>query len=327
MLSEIGLACHDPFSQRINHDKASFGKAESGFVFLGYDIRPGLFQPSLKARQKLESLVEGHIYLGRQAILDVKASGNSFANRKRYAQTLTTIDKVLRGWGEAFSYGNVPTTIDNLDFRIDKQLNEFRSWFSSQMTNQDWKTRRRLGGVCLLGDVKQKALDDVPFILGSGSRFFRSSNTVTISTDGALAVATKKKGKDQGPGGWSFVIHEAGEEHKGRVISATNNQMELRAVIEAMRFVDPTKSIVIRTDSQYVESTINRQNTIRTNGDLWREFQEVRGTRSVKITWVKGHAGDLHNERADFLAGEQANLMNSILKSSEAKIQKKGARS
>lgn len=322
MLDEMGLTCHDPFSQKANYDKASSGKAENGFIFLGYDIRPGLFQPSLQARQKLESVVDGHIYLGQQAILDVKASGNSFTDRRRYAQTLTTLDKVLRGWGEAFSYGNVPTTLENLDLRIDKQLNKFRSWFSIQMDNQDWKTKRRLGGVCLLSDVKQKNLNDVPFILEPGSRFVRSSNTVTISTDGALAIATKKKGKDQGPGGWSFVVHETGEERKGHVPSATNNQMELRAVIEAIRSVDPTKSIIIRTDSQYVENTVNRQNTIRTNGDLWKEFREVRNSRSVKIIWVKGHAGDPHNEKADFLAGEQANLANSILKSSEPNLPK-----
>lgn len=308
MLGSMGLSCHDPFSKKANHDKASFGNAENGFIFLGYDIRTGLFQPSLQARQKLESAIEGHIYLGQQAIREVKSSGNSFANRRRYVQTLTTIDKVLRGWGEAFSYGNAPNTLENLDLRIDKKLNKFRSWFSAQMDNQDWKTKRRLGGVCLLSDVKQKDLNDVPFVLERGSRFYRSSNTVTISTDGALAIAMKKKGKNQGPGGWSFVVHGTGEEGKGYVTSATNNQMELRAVIEAIRSVDPTKSIVIRTDSQYVENTVNRQSTIRTNGDLWKEFQEIRDSRSVKIVWVKGHFGDPHNERADLLAGEQAKL-------------------
>jgi retron-type reverse transcriptase len=201
MLEGIRLTCHDPFSSKKNAAKAAFGQAENGFVFLGYDIRPGLFQPSRQARQKLAKTVEGHIYFGRQAILDVKKAGNSFESRQRYSQTLTLIDKVLRGWGDAFAYGNAATTIEDLDRNIDAQLGKFRGWFPVQLPDQDWKTKRRLGGVCLLGDVQQKSLDDVPFILGAGARFVRSSNTVTISTDGSIAGNNRKKGKDQGSGG------------------------------------------------------------------------------------------------------------------------------
>jgi ribonuclease HI len=82
--------------------------------------------------------------------------------------------------------------------------------------------------------------------------------------------------------------------------------MELRAVIEAIKFVDPKKSITIRTDSQYVCDAVNRQNTIKSNAHLWKEYQEVIRLRRIKIVWVKGHAGDPNNERADHLAAIQA---------------------
>ena len=186
------LSCHDPFSNKTSADKATFGRVDAGFVFLGYDIRPGLFQPSAKARQKLEETIDSHIYFGRQAILDVKKAGNSSESRQRYAQTQVLIDKVLRGWGNSFSYSNAPATIEDLDCRIDAKLNKFRSWFSEQLRDQDWKTKRRLGGVCLLSDLAAKSLDDVPFILDRGMRFVRSTNTVTISTDGLIAPRSKE---------------------------------------------------------------------------------------------------------------------------------------
>jgi RNA-directed DNA polymerase len=314
-LQALGLVCHDPTSGAIDRDKASRGRAEDGFVFLGYDLRPGLFQPSRQARLKLEKTIDGHLYLGRKAISDVKRANYSFECRQRYAQTLALVDKVIRGWGEAFAYANAPSTVDGLDRRIDDQLNDFRVWFARQVNGQDWKTKRRLGGVGLLGDVRPKSLDDVPFLLPSTGRFVRTSNSITISTDGSLAAQVRRKGKDQGPGGWAFVVHETGEERGGYATCTTNNQMELRAVIEAIRYVDPKKSVIIRTDSQYVCDAINRQNVIKSNSAMWNEYRKVTELRRIKVVWIKGHAGDPQNERADQLAVQQANLAKDILSS------------
>jgi RNA-directed DNA polymerase len=306
MLEGFGLRCHDPFAKKANAEKAIFGKVENGFVFLGYDIRPGLFQPSRLARQKLERTIDEHISFGRRAISEVKKSGNSFENRQRYVQTLALIDKVLRGWGDAFAYSNSTGTIGDLDKIIDEKLDRFRSWFAGQLRGQDWKTRRRIGGVCLIGDTNPKNLDDVPFRLEAHGRFAQSKNTLTISTDGSIANLGHRRGKDQGPGGWAFVVHETDEQRSGRVASSTNNQMELRAVIEAICFAPPNKSIIIRTDSQYVYSAISGRAVVKTNQELWRKYQEVSKSRRIRVVWVKGHAGDAHNEKADQLANQQA---------------------
>jgi ribonuclease HI/retron-type reverse transcriptase len=316
-LSDLGLRCHDPFEEKANEEKTSFGKVDDGFVFLGYDIRPGLFQPSRVARQKLIEKVGNHIALGRISITDVKKSANSFGGRQRYAQTLTLIDKVLRGWGEAFSYSNAPNTLDDLDFAINRMLDDFRAWFSKQIRDQDWKTKRRLGGVCLLTDVAQNGFDDLPFQLERQASS-RSKNTITISTDGSILSLGRRRGKDQGPGGWSYVVHETNDQKAGRVPSSTNNRMELQAVIEAVRS-RTEKSIVIRTDSQYVSDIAERGDTVRSNSDLWKEFEELRQSRNIRVVWVKGHAGDPHNERADTLAQQQAKLAKDELLRSQNK--------
>jgi RNA-directed DNA polymerase len=307
LLQSLGLNCHDPFSKSSNAEKAGAGKAEDGFVFLGYDLRPGLFQPSRLARQKLEKKVDEHLAYGRWSIREAKKI-DAFENRQRYIQTLSLLDKVIRGWGNAFAYGNSPNTIEEVDRRIDLKMNDFRLWFSKQIQSGDWKTRRRLGGVCLLSDIPTKNLDDVPFSLDKGKRFSRSPNTVTISTDGSIFSFDRRKGKDQGPGGWAFVIHDANVEFGGRVSSTTNNRMELKAVIEAIKYVDPKNSIIIRTDSQYVTDAANGRTIVKTNTDLWKEFEDLRKSRRVKVIWVKGHAGDTHNEAADRLAAQQARL-------------------
>ncbi len=307
-LQSFGLACHDPFSSSCSREKAGIGRVEDGFVFLGYDLRPGLFQPSQRARQKLLKKVDECLAVGRSSILEVKRTSNTEENRQRYSQTLTLLDKIVRGWGDAFAYGNSPATMEGLDRIIDQKIEEFRHWFSRHLAGAGWKVRRRLGGVCLLTDIRVRDLSDVPFSIEPGKRFARSSNTATISTDGSIIPLGKRKGKDQGPGGWAFVVHETNERIGGSASSTTNNQMELLAVIEAIKHIDPKRPIVIRTDSKYVADAANGLTVVKQNADLWREFNELKKSRRVKVVWVKGYAGDPFNEAANLVGEQHARL-------------------
>ena len=137
---------------------------------------------------------------------------------------------------------------------------------------------------------------------------------VEIFTDGACKF-------NPGPGGWGAVLRygTAEKEISGGTAHATNNQMELRAVIEALKMLKESCSVTLTTDSQYVCNAINKgwiKNWIaknwRKNGkpipntELWLELLEQLDRHSVRFVWVKGHNGHAENERCDRLASAQA---------------------
>jgi RNase H len=84
---------------------------------------------------------------------------------------------------------------------------------------------------------------------------------------------------------------------------ATNNRMELRAAIEALRAIEPGAEVVVYSDSTYLVNTMSRGWKRNANHELWSELdREVSARPRVDFRWVAGHAGDPWNERADRLA-------------------------
>lgn len=133
---------------------------------------------------------------------------------------------------------------------------------------------------------------------------------VEIYTDGAC------KG-NPGPGGWGAWLR-AGDNEKelwGGAAQTTNNRMELTAVIEALTALKKPSRVTLHTDSQYVRNGITTwihnwkargwttadRKPVK-NIDLWRRLDALRELHQVDWRWVKGHAGDPGNERADALA-------------------------
>lgn len=134
--------------------------------------------------------------------------------------------------------------------------------------------------------------------------------TVEIWTDGACSP-------NPGPGGWGVLLKfgEHSKELSGGEFDTTNNRMELQAAIEAMKALKFSCSVDLYTDSQYVRGGILgwieswKKNNWRTsakkpvkNVDLWQELDMAIQRHDVAWYWVKGHAGDENNERADELA-------------------------
>ncbi len=133
---------------------------------------------------------------------------------------------------------------------------------------------------------------------------------VEIYTDGAC------KG-NPGPGGWGALL-VAGKHRKemfGGEANTTNNRMELLAVIRALEALNKPCSVVLHTDSQYVQKGISewihgwKARGWKTaakapvkNADLWQILDELASGHELHWRWVKGHAGDPGNERADALA-------------------------
>ena len=133
---------------------------------------------------------------------------------------------------------------------------------------------------------------------------------VTIYTDGAC------KG-NPGPGGWGAWLAMDGHEKElfGGARSTTNNRMELTAVIEALSALKRSCDVDLHTDSEYVRKGITEwiHNWKRRgwttadrkpvkNVELWQRLEALAALHRVRWHWVKGHAGDPGNERADALA-------------------------
>ena len=124
-----------------------------------------------------------------------------------------------------------------------------------------------------------------------------------------------------GPGGWGVVILEDGgdspRELSGGSDQTTNNRMELTAAIRALEELQGRGPVRLHTDSQYVRRGITqwldkwvaqgwkRKGGKLENEDLWRRLADLDGGRDVEWKWIKGHAGDRWNERADELASAE----------------------
>ncbi|HNR02979.1 MAG TPA: ribonuclease HI [Anaerolineaceae bacterium] len=131
---------------------------------------------------------------------------------------------------------------------------------------------------------------------------------VIIYTDGGCDP-------NPGPGGWAALIIEGKtrRELSGAEEHSTNNRMELTAAIEALRIIEGNAKVTLFTDSQYLKRGIDEwmprwlaKNWRTTSGpvankDLWQELLMVSGKHQVSWQWLRGHTGNLYNERVDRL--------------------------
>ena len=133
---------------------------------------------------------------------------------------------------------------------------------------------------------------------------------VVIYTDGAC------KG-NPGPGGWGAWLRSGGHEREiwGGEAQTTNNRMELTAVIESLAALKTPSRVTLHLDSEYVRNGITSwihnwkrrgwrtaSNQAVKNVDLWQRLDDLAQSHQIDWRWVRGHAGDEGNERADALA-------------------------
>lgn len=119
-----------------------------------------------------------------------------------------------------------------------------------------------------------------------------------------------------GFGGWAYVLtyNSFIKEGYGAVGHTTNNQMEIRAVLEGLRQLKEPCSITLFTDSEYVAKSINmwvegwKEKNWKgvKNSELWKEFLKLSKDHTINAMWVKGHNGHPQNERCDHLARSAA---------------------
>ena len=133
---------------------------------------------------------------------------------------------------------------------------------------------------------------------------------VEIWTDGACSG-------NPGPGGWGALLRFGDKEKElcGGEAETTNNRMELKAAIEALNALKEPCEVELTTDSQYVKGGMTgwifgwKKNGWKTankkpvkNAELWQALDEAVSRHKVNWHWVKGHAGNPENEKADELA-------------------------
>jgi ribonuclease HI len=146
------------------------------------------------------------------------------------------------------------------------------------------------------------------------------ANVREIYTDGACSG-------NPGPGGWGTLIEFAdGQAHElgGRDKATTNNRMEMQAAIAALEFLQETDvesgSVILHTDSEYLKNGITKwikgwkRKGWKTsagkevlNQDLWQQLDvltDALSSEKITIDWryVRGHTGNLGNERCDEIA-------------------------
>lgn len=140
---------------------------------------------------------------------------------------------------------------------------------------------------------------------------------VELYTDGACSG-------NPGPGGWAFILRHSStgkvREQAGAEREATNNRMELLAVIRGLEALKKPCRVELFTDSVYVGKGLTewmpkwKQNGWRRNEggrwqpvkneDLWKRLDELIAIHHLKYTRVAGHSGHPENDRCDDLAVE-----------------------
>jgi len=123
-----------------------------------------------------------------------------------------------------------------------------------------------------------------------------------IYTDGSCL-------KNPGNGGWAFIfinknndeIHMSDYEE-----NTTNNRMEMKAVIEGLRFIKNGERCIVYSDSLLVINCATNKWKRKSNLDLWKEYDKVSINKNIEFTWVKGHSGNEYNEKVDKMALNEA---------------------
>lgn len=151
----------------------------------------------------------------------------------------------------------------------------------------------------------------------SGSEQFQR----IIFTDGSCL-------NNPGPGGWAAILlnfeRMAGLGLAGGEEGTTNNRMELMAVIQGLRAIQPNVKTLVVLDSKYVKQGYEEylprwiQNGWRTstkepvkNQDLWEILHAIASNSQIEWRYVKGHAGSYYNEMADKLAQQMSKSISS----------------
>ena len=148
---------------------------------------------------------------------------------------------------------------------------------------------------------QQSSIDD--FVTEPNLNYF------IVYTDGSCIP-------NPGSGGWAYEIRNSMDEiiysSSGFDKNTTNNRMELTAVIKSLQsdYIKSNSVVTIRSDSQLIINTMNKNWKKKENTDLWNDLDEYKKSKNLRCEWewVKAHAGIEGNENVDQKANQEAKM-------------------
>jgi len=245
---------------------------------------------------------------------------------EKYFDAITGLTGSSPAYTFKYILNNIKCGMDNgFDFETSKELVLYTIESSSKLLsscNSINEIETLIDNVCSKGGTTIegiKKLDAANFDLTVQSAVNAAINrskelsnniqTVNIYTDGACSG-------NPGKGGWAAILIYGEHEKQicGKEENTTNNRMELKAVIEALKQLKTTCNVNVYSDSDYVVKAIREkwiENWIKRdwanvkNTDLWKELLEQLSKHNTVFNKVKGHSDDFYNLLCDKLAVSQ----------------------
>tara|TARA_R110002049_G_scaffold187172_4_gene355425 strand:+ start:288 stop:1661 length:1374 start_codon:yes stop_codon:yes gene_type:complete len=151
ILGELNLQVHQPV---VGGSKASLGKVSSGFDFLSYRFDHANVGVSRTAKAKFLESVKQTLREGKNEIrTSLRAQRRA---EQRFIQTLNSLDRRIRGWGDSFQDVTLRVQFDQIDKQISDEIREFMGWYRRISANLDDSNKRRALGVALLSDTPKR---------------------------------------------------------------------------------------------------------------------------------------------------------------------------
>ena len=159
ILRDLGMTAYSPGEDT---GKSRIGHVLDGFDFLGCSIRTNGVMPSRKSTKTFLESIRCTLNAGSQSIMAYASSDNERRAEEAFVQVLVRADRIIRGWGDAFSFVDNRLPFHQLDSEINQIVREFEGRTSRCINSAVVDDRRhRALGVALLKDTPRLATEIV----------------------------------------------------------------------------------------------------------------------------------------------------------------------
>jgi hypothetical protein len=151
-LKELAKLSLEAYSPSATSDKASSGSTSEGFDFLGCYVSPGLVQPSKSTRDRFKKRIASDMEASLR-VMKASIEAGVISPKATYSGALQNLDRVILGWGKAFSFCSNGHWIKGLDDYISNQLALYEAEKGKLFARANGTARRKMLGVRLLSEL------------------------------------------------------------------------------------------------------------------------------------------------------------------------------